>query len=474
MTSNPFRNQLEMFKEFIAPQFPTWALAALVLFGIMRGIFVLGSLAIMLIPMFKGSQSRKHHYFLVRRVYSNGDPGRFPYLVPNRCMVIVICEMISSVAYLFSAYVNYQFYSTDIVLYLGRQQQWYPPHWYALPWIPSYLGIMLSSWGLCHSCLFDVDGKDKGKLARILTPMVYNSIWMSWTLITIGSMLYWSISLGIVFLDLQLKSNDLISLLRHAAKSWDSHHDLSRIDLRKMSNVGNSIFTGWNYMRPMIIGWSVTLIVLAGVLLCFYVFVVRLLLRMLKQVLRIRDMNFLNEASQDSMWAELEDEFRFLSRSYFVITVIILVQVLEVIFQIISGEHIDVSKFQHSTRLNFRIGSALITQVPGIFMGPALLLQSWRIFTERFTADESDFHNVSSKSDQRSLPQMSAQLLGWNSTVCWSRESELEVTNFPGLREIQMTDSGYKLASTESIHIEQSLPLSIDILRCTVVTHDVE
>ncbi|KAH9820767.1 hypothetical protein DFH28DRAFT_634906 [Melampsora americana] len=438
----------------------------------MRGIFIIGSLAIMLIPMFKGAESRKRHYVLIRRVYSKGN--RYPYLVPNRCMILVICEMISSVAYLFSAYTNYQFHSTDIALHMGRQQQWYLPHWYVLPWIPSYLGVMLSSWGLCHSCLFNVDGKVKSKLTRILSPMVYNTIWMSWTLITLGSMLYWSIHLGTALFDLQLKLDDLIGLLEHAARSWDRHHDSSKINLQAMFDERDALFIGLSISRRTIIGWSVNLIVLAVVLSFFYVLVVRLLLRMLKQVLRIRDMNFLNEGTNRSspMWSELEDEFRYLSRSSVVIAVSIAVQVLEVVFQIINGKRVNVSTMDPTTRLKFRIGSALISQFPGVFMAPALLLQSWRIFTERSTADESDFHQVTSKTDHRSLPEMSSQLLGWNTTVCWSEESETSVVNFPGLREIQSTASGQKIRSSEFIDPDKTLNVNIEIVRSTLVTQD--
>lgn len=201
------------------------------------------------------------------------------------------------------------------------------------------------------SSLCNVDGKNKSKLARILTPMVYNSIWISWTSITLASMLYWSISLGMVFFDLQLKTADLIGLLEHAAKSWDRYHDFSKIGFQTMFNERDAIFVGLSNARRTIIGWSINLIVLAAALSIvsydwtgwlgrnsllvvhrtsrsvkncaaeikawflaqqFYGLVVRLLLRMLKQVLRIRDLSFLAEGSNRSstMWAELEDEFR--------------------------------------------------------------------------------------------------------------------------------------------------------------------
>merc|ERR1712137_329583 len=143
----------------------------------------------MVIPLGKGHASRKKHWFLFRGVYP--EPGRgIPYVVPNRSMIIVVCELFSSILYLLAACENYKTYK-----HLGLEEGssgWFLVLWYGLTWLPSYLGIMMSAFSLCYACLCDVNGNKKSKIPQLLTPAVYNSAWTLWTIITISFMAFWT------------------------------------------------------------------------------------------------------------------------------------------------------------------------------------------------------------------------------------------------------------------------------------------
>ncbi|EGF97667.1 uncharacterized protein MELLADRAFT_114164 [Melampsora larici-populina 98AG31] len=76
LDANPFRAQINTIEKLINPQFPSWALAILILFAITRGILILICAAIMVIPLCKGPESRKKHWFLFRRIPQLGTVWR--------------------------------------------------------------------------------------------------------------------------------------------------------------------------------------------------------------------------------------------------------------------------------------------------------------------------------------------------------------------------------------------------------------
>ncbi|KAH9821915.1 hypothetical protein DFH28DRAFT_1120237 [Melampsora americana] len=108
--ANPFRLQVEIAEKTIIPRFPSWALDLLILLAVMRTVIIMSCISIMVIPLFKGAAVQKRHYTLIRRVYTQ-QWRKTPYLVPNRCMIIAICETISGALYLLSAIGSYYFYS---------------------------------------------------------------------------------------------------------------------------------------------------------------------------------------------------------------------------------------------------------------------------------------------------------------------------------------------------------------------------
>ncbi|EGG09974.1 uncharacterized protein MELLADRAFT_71114 [Melampsora larici-populina 98AG31] len=186
---------------------------------------------------------------------------------------------------------------------------------------------------------------------------------------------------------------------------------------------------------------------------------------MLEQVLRMREADAMtvNATWSSRILRELQKEFQFLSRSSFVIVLSICAQVCEAILMIFVSRHID--------SIPWRIAGTILCQFPGVFMAPALLLQSWRIFTERST-DESEFCRVPLNSVTKGIPRLSSQLLGWDITACWKEERDTDEGSFPGLRPIKTlaksTTCGESLVSSPDISVE-----NIHITRSTVITQDV-
>ncbi|KAH9811049.1 hypothetical protein DFH28DRAFT_901413 [Melampsora americana] len=448
---NPFSYQHEVSKELMQPQFPSWALALLIVFGVMRGIIILICGAIILTPVFKGAASRKKHFFLIRRVYLNNGQ-KTPYIVPNRSMIIALCELLSSALYVITAYSNYR-YDSDTEYPQG-------PLGYLL--MCAYLGIWISAWSLTHACLSNVDGTTN-KRTRFLTPAAYNSIWISWSLLVIGVTSFWAIRSVRVLISIERNMLQASSMLNEAANSWDIDHSFSGIPIVTLSELRHSLFGLQDQLKRISWGWAACWISFAFVLVAFYLITVRSLLRMLRELLRIRDLEIWTQHSRSTIWSEVEREICFLSGSSIALTLAIFSQICVSIYQSLSGAHL--------THLKWRIGSSIIIQLPGVFMVPAQLLQSWRLFSERSVLVEPQVHTISMNAKHHDLPQTTSQLLGWDTTMYWGREPYMETSNFSGLRELPSRISTG--SSNGSTHFDpEKVGMKIKVIRSTVVTRD--
>lgn len=327
--ANPFRIQLDIAEKTIVPHFPSWALDVLILLAVMRGIIILSCISIMVIPLFKGSASRKRHYTLIRRVYPQQWTKK-PYLVPNRCMVIAICETMSGALYILSAIGSYQFYSgTEF----SQGPMTYISTWYGLEVLPSYVGIWLSAWSLVHACLCDVAGQKNSRLSRLLTPSLYNSLWISGTVFVIIVHAYWAIRTTLLFSQLESSIVHTLKLLKRAVKLWDLNHNLSRIPVATILVLAQKLNAFQNPLKWLVIGWAASWACFVTVLTFFYLVTVRLLLRMLRHVLQIRDSEAMSMQEQSPLWIELEKETRFLSFLSVVVTLSIAGQFLVALHQ---------------------------------------------------------------------------------------------------------------------------------------------
>ncbi|KAH9811050.1 hypothetical protein DFH28DRAFT_983541 [Melampsora americana] len=453
--ANPFEDQLRMAREMVYPQFPRWALAILLSFVCLRGMTVLICVGIVIVPLIKGAKSRKKHFLLIRRVYSEGR-NQTPYIVPNRCLVIVICELFSSLIYLMTAYSNY-IYDSATEYPQGVTNQIVT--WYEFAWLPAYVGIWISTWSLVHSCLRNVDGTQRHRL-RFLTPRVYNFLWTSWPILVIFITTYWAVRINTLTNSIDIIMSYTEKLLRKSAKNWDVHQDFSKIPLGTLIMNRDSLFRYRDVLRNLAFFCTGSWMAFGLVLGICYLTTVRILLRMLRQVLRIRDTEAWILKAQSPIWRELEQEIRFLSGCSWALTLAIGSQVCASIFQLLSARHLTDPKW--------RIGSSIVDHLPGIFMVPVQLLQSWRILSEHSVADESEFRNIPLDVKDKEFPQMTSQLLGWDTSAWFGSDADLEITNFPGLREV--SSHIFEPPSTSGHSDPDKSNLDIKVVRSTVIT----
>ncbi|KAH9821916.1 hypothetical protein DFH28DRAFT_536396 [Melampsora americana] len=450
---NPFSSQLQIARTAIIPHFPSWSLNVLILLAVIRGIIILSCISIMVIPLFKGAASRKRHYTLIRRVYPQ-QGKKTPYLVPNRCMIIAICETMSGTLYILSAIGSYEFYSGGKFL---EGPMTYISTWYGLEILPGYIGIWLSGWSLVHACLCDLDGKKNSRFSRFLTPSLYNSLWILGTALVIAVHTYWAFRTTVIFSQLESAIHHAFRLLERAVKVWDTNHNISGIPVGRILVAFQKLNQYQDPLKSTVIGWAGTWASFLIVLTIFYLVTVRLLLRMLRHVLQIRDSEAMSMQAQSPLWIELEKETRFLSFLSVAVTLSVAAQICVAILQAITGAHL--------LSLEWRMKSALLNHVPGIFMVPAQLIQSWRILCEKTAADESDFHMIPMDFKDREIPQMTSQLLGWDTTIYWGEEPSMKANNFPGLCEVSSNESDV----TPDPNPQKKSGMNIQVIQSTVI-----
>ncbi|KAG0147438.1 hypothetical protein CROQUDRAFT_722325 [Cronartium quercuum f. sp. fusiforme G11] len=448
-SANPFSTTLKSSKERLHLKLPQWLYPLLISLAVWRGLVMLSCVAIMIIPFYKGSASRKEHSWLIARRYSI-QGSRIPYLVPNRSMVITLCEFFSNGMYFSLACINYLVISLKTYHVFSHN---------------SYLGIWLAGWGLGYACLCNVKGSRRPKFARIFTPMVYNLVWISGSIIPIILMVYWASMTGHTAHSLENRTVFLFTLLAEAAVSWEKDHDLSKISLTTLFTEGQAILKTVEVLSWQLRQWGISWTILAIVVAFFYLFTAQYLLGMMKNLFLLRDTEKLTcrEELGFFVWAELEKEFRFLFGSCVVICLALVCEVGAAIYQSLSSGHLD--------SVQWMTASAIIGHLPGIVISPCLLFQSWRIFTGRHAANEALFHEATSGYTTQELPALASQLLGWDTTVHWGHDTLLEVENFPGLRH---------LVENERSHIDdrisdpnsQNSPIKISITRSIVTAND--
>ncbi|EGG11667.1 uncharacterized protein MELLADRAFT_70812 [Melampsora larici-populina 98AG31] len=424
--NDPFLALMIDTRKIINPSFPQWALNCLITFTIMRILLILSCLIIIITPFFRGPISRKKNLFLFNKIYSQSGNG-IPYFVPNRCLIISVCELFSSVLYVFSAVGNYRLYSGSEPVHgpIG-----YICTWFGLEWLPAFLGIWLSSWSLVHACLCDVKGDNQNqRFSKLLTPLLYNSIWLTVSLVVIMLTTYWALRTTQILIIISPVKEHLFDLLQTSIKSWSINHDLKQIPTVELFSEGDFLHQYLEKLSPIIVAWAQTWLAFAIVLTAFYLFIVSVLLRMLRQVLHIRDSEAMSIQAQSSIWKELEDEFWFLSRSSVIVALSLGTQILVMVFQSISSTH--------PQDIDWRMGSAIVCQIPGVFMVPAQLLQSRRILFEKIAIDDSKFNTVPLDFQTNPIPKLTSQLLGWDTTICRAKEPSMDSLNFPGLLEIK-------------------------------------
>lgn len=118
------------------------------------------------------------------------------------------------------------------------------------------------------SSLCEVEGHTGRKSFRFLTPRIFNSIWISWSVLTIMQNLAWAIIAGRTACGFDKLANQALVLLKRLSLFYNDGADLSSLPVAELLNINAGIVAYLARLSWNIQGWVKTwLIQLVGLLI---------------------------------------------------------------------------------------------------------------------------------------------------------------------------------------------------------------
>lgn len=322
---------------------PRWTYPGIVAFGVWRALMTISGIAVIAIPFFRGRKSRTKHCWVFRLDQSSSG-NVMSYVVPNRSIILTLFEMVSGIMYLLMAFFSFQRFRSPT-----NTARCFNMIWYGVSWLPTYLGIWMSGWGLLYasygrdfnlSVIGSKNSETLQSLARVLSTLRYWAFcWMCFGFV---------IAVFYIFL-------------------------VRRI-LKTIGKILTFCETRALYCANVPIA-SVTLNTTA------------------KNVSKKTTINL----------TEIRQEFRFLALYNGIICLVLVSELAVAVYQFHATYHVQDPRWESL--------SAILCMVPTAIMSPALLFQCWRIFTERSNTDDSDFDHSTNSTQKDPQPIFQENLL---------------------------------------------------------------
>ncbi|KAH9814492.1 hypothetical protein DFH28DRAFT_1108276, partial [Melampsora americana] len=314
--NNPFQTELNDVETRFYIRYPNRVLHIFIVIAIWRGLAMLTCLAIAFLPFYKGSSSREQHSWLFRRYYLK-DGSKIPYIVPNRSMVISLCEFLSNGTYMTLACFHYLYFS-------GNGHEYYAVYstiCNGFAWVPSYVGIWLAGWGLLYACHCDVQGERRGK-SRFLSPLAYNVILISYPIITVAVISYWAVTVGSTEMVLIKGILRVIYLLKKAVMLWNTKADPSKLPVSRLLKDGRMLTNQLELLSHSFQRLGSFWLIFGVILTTFYLSTTYYFFKTFRRMLSTHDTrNLTSPGSRATLiQKELTDEYKFLAIFCFIVS----------------------------------------------------------------------------------------------------------------------------------------------------------
>ncbi|EGG06065.1 uncharacterized protein MELLADRAFT_107088 [Melampsora larici-populina 98AG31] len=389
---SPFPVYQKILTDTVFPEVPHWTFSALIFLGFWRILMMFSCVIIIILPIWRGEASRQKHFWIFRRRYL--DEYKVPYIVPNRPLVVAVCEFCSSGLYLLLAAFNYKAFSTPNFTQSIHLT------------ICSYIGIWLSGWSLCHACLYNCkNSRQRGYW--LFRPFAFNLMWSSWLVVVVLTNAACATLLDRACTVAYYHYNRLMAILQAASEEWTSTKPYDLETLKNILKEENVLLDSCGTVSSRMSTWYVAWIIFGVPLALFYVFTALYLLRLVGNLLKKCQTAALS--CRQNVGPDRPGKRRFLVAHSSLIALVLLCEVAVPTFQLFVSWNVE-SSF-------WRTGSAIVVMTPSTFISPALLFQSWRLLTERNTADESEFNQAASMASDIQLPIFASRLLNTGESV---------------------------------------------------------
>ncbi|KAA1089740.1 hypothetical protein PGT21_028513 [Puccinia graminis f. sp. tritici] len=251
--------------------------------------------------------------------------------------------------------------------------------------LPSWLSIWLTGWSLLHTCQGRRHGSSNTN-ARFPPPWAYNITWISGCFLAIVLAAYACNKFSLMSSELGLDLRNLHEMMMQRS-GLRADPEIQTLASEMQDEIQN-FHAELAAQKKVLTGWVTGWMAFGIVLVLFYIFILQLLVRKIRKVLRLCEaehFRFLSQTCDQALHNEklkivekslaplhaLRQELRLLMFSSFSIMMVLLaeVSICACRYWSLKTEHLSVFM------LEFSLISAMI---PSVFMSPVLLIQCWK------------------------------------------------------------------------------------------------
>ncbi|MBW0473172.1 hypothetical protein O181_012887 [Austropuccinia psidii MF-1] len=369
----------------------------LIFFMIIKAITAFGCMALIFIPIFRKRSSSKTHWWLIRRQYLETHNDT-PYLVPNRSLVVAVCELMSSLTYIMLAGMSY----VRLKHQISHHQTLIIILCYGISFLPTFIGLWLAGWGLLYSSHCP-HKKIKSQFTRIFSPRVFNLSWVTGSILFVIIVMQWGILLERYVRVFRQKQEDLVSFSDTAGVLFsNSTYRADELVLKELKAKETALNDEFHKLIALFEAWAACWVVLEIFLIVFYIFIFQRLVKLIRRLLRLCEAekfvilnksdinNSPKDSSEDQKSVAAISAFRkrlqFLALYIFSISLALLGEVA-----------VAFANFYASQRLtNLALISVLsiLIMLPSTFLSPILLFQAWQVISQRSVPESDEYESI--------------------------------------------------------------------------------
>lgn len=349
-------------------------------------------MSILAIPLFRGVQARRKHLWFWRKQYL---PGRtdIPYLIPNGGLAVVISQFFGCI--IFEVYILLSYRALRSPEFSQSHYQYF---WLTISYAPGYFGFWYSGFSALYICLFSPSRAGShypNKQRHMPHPIIMNTICIGTPIFTALGAIGWGIASVVTAREKNMAYDAVLEQLANGSDPT--------LGLQRYAEAGNRFIGQFRWASFC---WTVA----AFVAVVFYCITIILFLRLLKGTVDVArgKTNLLSQTErscavdeggkstvlvsstalvvapplQNSRLAQnLRNGYRFLVWHCGLLTIVLIWYFVVGIFLTVKIEKIPDHEGWRSLSIWTVVSSSFL-------LSAALLLQSWRVLTDRDVTHE--------------------------------------------------------------------------------------
>lgn len=387
---DPFQYLLRSVEELAYPKVPASLFGILIGFAAVYFVVIVICFCLLIIPVTRGQDARKRHFWLYKKHHL--PSSNTPYYIFNSGLITIISQLVSSI--FFETYILLNFQSLKSPEFARRI---YIHVWLELSWLPGYYGFHVTAFSSLYTSICS-PRLASSHLQSFVRPRLLNMLVFAIPVLVTIQTVVWAL---LLFTNTKKQNQtylDFASAALESSNAWNSSVGVQTSD----STLVLSRLTTYLHICDkfvVIARWAAVCWSLIGlVLAAFYAFAAAILIKLLKHCMNVaggtvshftRTLEYHVETpgavgmSFGSIKLKAQPAIKRLNEGYVYLVGHCSVMTVCLLLDGIIGIIIAIETERTVTDPKWRIVGNWITLVGSCFISVAMLIQSWRMLTER-------------------------------------------------------------------------------------------